>query len=440
MLKTSKILLLTVLIVMLLATMPVAAQQKDISLPDIPGRVAFIGEDYNVYSTDFVTEDSYQLTDDGDRQHQYVWVTWSRNGQLAYFCCDLQSASDFTTQAFISEDGQQTGINVFESIAQPIIYAAWSPASCLSGSGCDVLAMLVNDVTTGSLRVDLVQDVDGESLSQTIASGSPFYFNWSPGGDRMVFHRRGEAIDVYDLQQASVLSDQLQTSSGLFQTPAWSPVDDRILVGVPGDEDGLTTLVIQSPEGQKVIAENLKGQVSFLWSPDGNHIAYRTFDGDNYSSLYVLDAISSELVSRTTLDGVLSFFWSPDSSKIAYLTLSGARGSFSVQGEATRQPVAYPVQTVDGLAWNTLDIESGIDRVHSSFLPTAEMIYMLVYFDQFARSHRIWSPDSTHLIFSELATDGEDNREPVVSILDVTTADTVPLTIAHGVFAVWSFE
>jgi len=66
------------------------------------------------------------------------------------------------------------------------------------------------------------------------------------------------------------------------------------------------------------------------------------------------------------------------------------------------------------------------------------MLYLIQYFDQFAASHRIWSPSSTHLLYSELVDASEP--APVISILNITQADTVPFVIDSGVFAVWTFR
>ena len=430
---------LLVIPVFLLISTTVFAQQKDMSLPDLPGKIAFIGTDFNVYATEFASQTGHQLTSDASATHRYQWVTWSHNGQLAYFCCDLQFATDPETGAYVSIDGTTPGEPRFTGRGEAIIYAGWSPGLCLGGTGCDVLAMLINDISGGALRVDLAAEDADEPEINTIAFGSPFYFNWSPGGDRIVFHRGGSTIDIYDVNQAEVLEDAALRSSGAFQAPAWSPVDDRILFAVPGDENGTSDLVISSGDNLTTLREGIQGGLSFLWSPDGNYIAYRILNDNRYSEIFVVDAVSGETIAQSNLDGTLSFFWSPDSNRLAILTLATEGGTFNAGTGSEMTAISQPVQNITGVTWNVLDVQQSQVTTYNTFIPTSDMVYLMAYFDQFAHSHQLWSPDSSHLVYSEMI---ENNSEfqGVVTILDVRQPDSVPLTIAHGSFAVWSFD
>ncbi len=415
------------------------AQETGELQPNLPGKIAFIGADYNVYAANFADSTTTQLTQDGSNQVRYQWPTWSPDNRLAYFCCDLQYASSLTTSAFISQDGVEPGRAVFEGQAESIIYASWSPAACSEAADCHDLALLVNDAMNGNIRIDLIRDyLDSSDDAQTIAQGAPFYYNWNPAGTQLVFHRNNRRVDVYDVSAQEVLADSQQTSSGTFQAPAWSPVDDRILAGTPGDEDRKTHLTITAGDTSQNLLSNLTGNVSFLWSPDGNYVAYRAISEGNFGALFVVDAISGEVVSRSSTSDVIAFFWSPDSQQVAYITFATPAGSFDAQITPQRQTIDF-VQNTDGLAWSTLNIETGLNRNYSSFFPTSEMVYLLLYFDQFATSHHVWSPDSSYLVYSEVTTLGSQ-PQPVINILDVRQANSVPLTIARGVFAIWSMK
>jgi TolB protein len=291
----------------------------------------------------------------------------------------------------------------------------------------------------GNLRIDLIRDYrDSSDDAQTIAAGSPFYYNWNPAGTQLVFHRNNRRVDVYDVSTQEILTDTQQTSSGTFQAPAWSPVDDRILAGTPGDEARKTNLTITAGNTSQNLLSNLAGNISFLWSPDGNYVAYRAISEGNFGALFVIDAISGEIVSRSSTSDVIAFFWSPDSRQIAYITFATPVGSFDARTSPLRQTIDF-VQNTEGLAWATLNIETGLNRSYSSFFPTSEVVYLLLYFDQFAVSHRVWSPDSHYIVYSEVTTLGSQ-QQPVINILDVRQANSVPLTIARGVFAVWSMK
>lgn len=419
----------------------VAAQSDDAAATDPSGQIVYIGEDYNVYSYDFAATETFQLTDDASPRRHYQWPTWSQDGRLAYFCCDLQVADNLGSQAFISQDGREPGALAYDGNGETIIYAAWSPAACTAVANCLDLALLVNDVLRGGLSVEILRDAEDGPTSDLIAIGSPFYYSWSPQGDRLIFHRNSRRVDIYDVATGRI-SPIGQASSGAFQAPAWSPVDDRVLFGARGSERATTDLVVVEGTQTNALIRGIRGQISFSWSPDGRYIAYRVATRERYGSLFVIDSVTGALVSRSSTDGVLGFFWSPDSQQVAYVTVAYAEDDFDLnagsRGLRARPAAQDQGREAEGLAWSTLNIADGFNRQHAVFAPTREFVYLLLYFDQFARSHQVWSPDSTHLVYSEFLRRAAPT--PVVSALDVTQPNAQPQRIAEGVFAVWSFN
>lgn len=424
---------LLLLICLLVPSTLVIAQENS----SLPGAIAYIGIDSNIFIYDLAQQNSRQITTDGSTIRRYQWPTWSSDGRLAYFCCDLRSASSPLTSGYVVNTAESDAIRqVFQGNAESVIYASWAPSSC--GMNCFDLMLLVNNVLNGSLYVQQVRDQGTAYSSQVLAQGQPFYFAWSPDSKRMAFHRNSRMIDVYSLDLEATIPDLQQRSSGAFQAPAWSPVDDRILFGAPSVAGSTTNLIVATESNNLVIVENLAGFLSFLWSPDGNYIAYRAIDSNRFGALFVVDAISGELIARTTSD-VIAFFWSPDSQRIAYITPTAGTGAFSAQSsQNARIPIQQNERARLSLDWSVLDLSNGVNRRLTSFVPTSEMLYLIQYFDQFAASHRIWSPSSTHLLYSELVDASEP--APVISILNITQADTVPFVIDSGVFAVWTFR
>ncbi|MCU0512111.1 MAG: hypothetical protein MUE40_06015 [Anaerolineae bacterium] len=426
-------------IILLVVISPALAQENSHFLQNLPGTIAYIGADYNVYNLDFAAKETTSLTTDAAWDRRYQWVTWSNDGHLAYFCCDLATAGSPETAAYVSSDGQQPGQVVFEGSGEAIIYASWSPGQCAAGTRCRDLAMLVNDVFNGTLRVDLVRASDDTFSSRTIADGSPFYYSWSPDGSRMVLHRNNRSLDLYSLNDDR-LTELQPDSPGTYQSPAWSPVDDRILAGVDGDVPRRTSLTITADGVSELLVSNVSGLVSFAWSPDGNYIAYRNVTEDGFGALFVVDAVSGEVISRSLTNDVIAFFWSPDSRKVAYVTRSEAGSFNSAARPSSRQTVQYVQQEAPlTLSWSTLEVGTGLNRRYSSFVPSRGFVYLLLYFDQFAQSHRIWAPDSSSILYSELTTI-QGREQPIISILDVRQPNTVPVTVADGSFAVWSFR
>ncbi|MDW8172511.1 MAG: hypothetical protein RML73_08500 [Anaerolineae bacterium] len=388
----------------------------------IQGRLAVIGEDYNVRTMDATGDNVHAITEDGGLRRAYQWPTWSVDGQLAYFCCDLRVATSPRTQAFISSDGQQAGQEAFRGIAEAIIYAAWSPGC---GFRCRDLALLINNVLDGSLRVDLVRQSASDYRAKTLAIGSPFYFSWRSDGSQLAFHRNNRLIDVFDIGQEGYVSGLSVRSSGTFQALSWSPVDDRVLIGIA--ESNLTTLATLTREGRVPLVRDVRGFVSFLWSPDGNFVAYRAIGNRMLGEVVIVDSRSGQEVGRTRLPGTVAFFWSPDSRRLA-LALIGNAGTPS-----TGLSYDWTVQETLQLTWFVHDLENGTSERLISFTPTYETQYVIAYFDQFAPSHRLWSPDSRALVYGV-----ESDSGPEIHVLEVASRRVTP--IARGRLAVWSFE
>lgn len=433
---------LFVLLFIFALALPVIALQET-NGSDISGRIAYVGDDFNIHVFDAGTEETVDLTDNASATVRYQWPTWSNDGRLAYFCCDLEFTTDFNTSAYISSDAASPGRLVFDRVGESVIYAAWAPAPCGDAS-CRELAMLVNSVQTGGLNLSMVRDTLEETQVDIVAMGSPFYYSWSPDASQLAFHRNNRRLSIYSGALGDVDESLDQRTSGAFQAPHWSPVDDRILLGIPGDGPRQTNLVILEEGDVTVLEENLPGGLSFAWSPDGQYVAYRVLDDNGYGPLVILDAATGVIISQTALPGVVAFFWSPDSSKLAYVTPAIAGGNSASNPSVQRQFVQYTpgkfqsIQSDFALSWNVLDIQSDSSTTFAPFLPTPGLIYMILYFDQFAQSHSIWSPDSQYIVYPELML--EDSMVSLVQIRNVLDVTAPPIPIGHGGFAVWSYD
>jgi TolB protein len=244
----------------------------------------------------------------------------------------------------------------------------------------------------------------------------------------MLWQRNNQRMDIYDVNSNRII-DTLSQEPGVFSAPAWSPVDDRLLFGSLNEENQSTDLVIAANSETNTLAPRLDGVIYFSWSPDGDKVAYTSEQGP----LIIVDAVTGETVADSAVSGVLAFFWSPDSQHIAYITLATPPSSINAKQTATQQTV---VQEATGIAWSVMDVEETTTRRYGSFVPTREMLYLLVYFDQFSQSHRVWSPDSRYLLYSETTANGRAS----INILDTTQSNIVPFSIAEGLIGVWSFS
>ena len=427
-----KIRIILVLAAVLLGT-PAVLYAQETPMPSIPGQIAYIGADYNVYLLAPQENSQLALTDDAgiseDVLRYYQMPTWSTDGRLAYFATAIHQSGEIATEVFVSS-GREEGESVYTGENEVFNYAFWSPQNCPESATCRDLAVLLGSEEANGLLVELIRAGIEDTSSQSIGTGVPFYYSWSPDGTRLLLQRDGARMDIYDVAEESISAELAQTP-GTFFAPAWSPVDDRLLIGVRSGDGAGTDLVIVANDETQTLVEDLGGIAYFTWSPDGNRIAYMDVQNRNrLGTLMVVDAVTGETVAQSRSNTVLAFFWSPDSDQIAYVTTTAVSpGSFSAKMSSARQGTG-------GLSWSVLDVESGAVRSYGSFVPTEQMLYVLTYFDQFAQSHRLWSPDSRHLVYSEMTA----NSEAMISLLDTTQETSVPLFIAEGLVGIWSFN
>ncbi len=412
--------------------MTLIAQDQDATA----GRIAWIGTDFNIYTAALGGELVQMTTDagvsaDGTTLVLYQMPTWSRDGRLAYFSSEVQRTGRTDLGVWVSADGIAEGVLRHRFNRDTFTYASWAPGNCAPDDSCRDLALLLSRAGANGFVVEVVRDgietEEGEN-HRLIGRGVPFYFSWSPDASQMLWHRNNRRIDIYDLVQSQ--ETRVNAVPGFFSAPAWSPVDqDALLYVVGSDEEGRSALVRAQGGVETRLADGLTGPVYFLWSPDGRRVAYT----DQQGELYVIDALTGEMVTRTPESGVLAFFWSPDSERIAFLRHGRLIGSFDARAER----ITFAAQRQEiGIAWSILHLDDERIDSYAAFRPTQGLMYLLNYFDQFAQSHSLWSPDSRYLTYAEVLG---GNRE-VVRVLDISSADDVPFTIAEGSLSIWSYR
>lgn len=398
-------------------------------LPALPGYIALVGTDGNIYTLGDPESGIVALTSNAGPERRYQWPTWATDGRLAYFSTRFDGET-LATDVYVSVDGREPGEAVKTIDDAAFTYAYWAPQDC--AIGCRDLGLLLSDPIAGLFSVQLLRNqLNNDSIStQFVGQGAPFYFSWSPDGKKMLLQRNNARLEIFHVANAGI-TETLNAIPGVFQSPAWSPVDDRWLFGALTATRSTDIVIGSSLESRTLIAD-LPGRLAFSWSPNGNFIAYTV----NSGALQVVDAQTGEVVSSSASSGTFAFFWSPDSTRIAYITLATPPSSLNASAKSLIKEHYGAQQQVPALSWSLLNIETGRVRRFGAFVPTNEMIYLFSFFDQFAQSHRLWSPDSRYLLYAEYGVDGV----PVLSLLDTTQADTVPLSITQGVIGIWSYN
>jgi TolB protein len=186
-----------------------------------------------------------------------------------------------------------------------------------------------------------------------------------------------------------------------------------------------------------------QGFAMLAWNPVSDVVALMSPPQASphwFGPIRVLDAADGLL--EPVMDEVaLAFFWSPDGNKLAWLSPVAAPDVQQVADVRTGSPRggdrrSVPVQRVPvRLRLRVVDMDgvrSGAPRTLTTFSPSAAFVnQFLPFFDQYALSHRIWSPNSDALVLPMVGSDG-------VTRVVVVGLDGAVREIAQGDMPFWN--
>jgi TolB protein len=402
--------------------------------------LAVVGNDNNLSIYDANGQNPFQITSDAESNVRlYHWPTWSTDGRLAFFGVSADSADPYSLGIFVVDEvkvGAKAEV-AFKSPDDIFTYAYWAPGDCDSSSSglggalanCRNLAVLYTPpADTGELALRLIRDDKGHFSDKIIGQAAPFYYSFSPDGQQLFTYRSNNELGIYDVASGKAVRT-LDDIPGDFRAPMWSPLDDRLLFGTVGAKDNLTDLVIGQAAKRQTLLQDQDGPLAFAWSPDATQVA----SVSGFDKLVITDAKTGKQLASSPQSRVIALFWSPQSDRVAYIAATPEQPEVQTR---LRSNGHTPVeQAVGGLSWYVLDVKSGKSRLLTTFLPSSDMVYLLNFFDQFARSHSLWSPDGRYLVYGATDTVGQSN----VLLLD-TTAIGQPIKVAAGGFGVWSWR
>ena len=394
-------------------------------------RIAYVGLDDHIWTISPDGADEQQVSGEGRR---FTWPTWSPDGtKLVYSEYStpddpvdvsrpvLHSYNTLTgrrREVFAGERG-----DAFVERDAPH-YPFWSPDGRR-------LAFIGGAGQTLTLYVDDLRDRSGPT--KTLDDG-PMWLDWSPSSQHLLAHRGLDHI-LIDVQSGETSELGVESDGFGYNVPSWRPSGERVTV-VAGDIDTGYAIFDTDISGDEGPPPPLVGPVgprtAFLWSADGSLLAVTHSERgpslDPGLGLVIHDGIrvysheGALLPAVVERDTVVAFFWSPDGTKLAYVTLNPPNGL---------------------LRWNMLEVATGSRWPLTEFAPSLDQLVVFRYFDQYARSHSLWSPDSAALVFSGALPGlsiSASVRQQAISYIIVVGAEPDPSVrvIGRGYLGFWS--
>jgi len=414
----------------LVAALPTASEPTPIpAAGPVVNRIVIVNDNGQVETLAPDGQDRRVLTRQGDNVF-FQFPAWSPDGQrLAVIGSRLTGGGIYVLPDLVGADNAPES-QVYFSPDETPIYLYWSP------DGAN-LAFLANQARN-QMGLKII-DGDGARDSVLLATGEPFYWDWSADGRQLLVHI-GQESGVGQLALINVdgqtRTDNLATP-GVFQAPGIAP--SGRYWAFAEDSDGLSTLVVIDTQTGERRAFDQSGSLALGWSPTGDQLAFTNGAPDSHhfwGPLRVLDVAGGQtrLLTRQT---VLAFFWSPDGRSIAFITINGDPQDGGVNALAKNPQLtrlARPAQQSGQgfLTLSVVNVTTGEGLRLLDFQPTAVfMTQFLPFFDQYALSHRLWSPDSSRLVLPVVEETGE-------WVLVVPAGGGRPLHLAEGDAAFWS--
>ncbi len=404
------------------------------------GKLSIVGNDNVIYVLRFdgkppqaVLGKAGQVVDASNDGEIFFWPTWSKDGtKLAAYGVNVLNGNAATSDTYVVNADGSGLYKVQDQTQFAPVFLSWSPDG-------NFLSILLNRDTGLELNVaDTSKNVAGKPATlRPVVSGGPIFSHWSSDSDSLVV-RAGDgakipvSVGVFHAKSAGAKLNPIAAKPGDFRAPSFSADGKKLAFSTLTTASDNETLNVQTKDGAALASIPLEGSsAAFAFSPDGTKIAhtYALSSSGSYKGIGLNDISTADKgvalkPTQVVSDPILAFWWSPDGKKLAYI---GGN------------------DTGDALTWNIYDLDTKKTSKLTEWIPSREVFQLIAYFDQYALSDSIWSPDSKTLVFTGFAgqnmraDSGKPSGDPVTYLLPVSGPNAgKPQAIEPGKLAFWT--
>ena len=384
-------------------------------------RIAFISPEGQL-STINPDGSNLRILTEGEKRFQFP--AWSPDGSKIA-AIGVDQAGGFIE--ILPDSDSATAKEIYRSAHQGVIYLYWSPDSSM-------VSFLANHPSS-NLALHLASETQEDRI---LIEGAPFYWQWASDNQNLLIHTQFTGEDSR-LGFTSLESDTLTENlapPGIFQAPGISPSETYIAYAEDNPVRGTQVIIQNNPlSNAPTLRREIKheGAVGLSWSPTEDTLAFISPNEDAarvYGPLKLLEA-ESGLLEDLTESVVLAFFWSPDGKYIAYISPLNSQEP-DISETRQEQLITQKIQQSFLFEVRVIDVKSKEDRVIGTFTPSFQFVtQFLPFFDQYALSHSIWSPQSDAVV---LTTIDAQNAEKIT----VFSLDGSAQIIADGDTPFWN--
>jgi Tol biopolymer transport system component len=389
---------------------------------EVVNQIVYVDETGQVVAIEPDGSNARQLT---DTQQRFQFPTWSPDGRfVATIGSDVTGTGLFVLSAAKTRQAIQP---LYADRRNAPFYLFWSPDS-------NQVSFLASN--SDGIGLHLVQ-ADGSADSRLLTVGGPLYWAWTADSRQILIHSgfAGEASRLELIEADGNGTGEAIAAPGYFQAPGIS-ADGRYLAYAEEINGISSQLVVVDRQTGAMEQQRHAGQVALAWSPTANQIAFingtEQNDGSFIGPLRLLDAATGEVrvLSRAS---IVAFFWSPDGRYLAAFSLV-RRNEGDINAWAGKDVAAKrnQQQNLPRLRLLVYDVSNDEGRFLFDFVPTLPFArQFLPYFDQYALSHTLWSPNSDALVLSMEVNDRNQ-------IFTINIATGQKRFLANGLMPFWS--